>query len=638
MTRRRAIALAAVWVLPSLLLLGYAWVVYARWRIDLPTPLSPEARSAVVGSLRGALGEAGATAPSHPELARRLPGDGPVVASLFLDGVIVARTEGYGKTIAEATHAAATVATMHPAIKGLDAAARARARWKVDVVVGRGPIDRSNAIVELVALHPGVDGLGVTVERGADDPTLLLLPDEMFLEGLLAKKPLTAMVPDVGMGVEFDRADAIFARRAKLDAPGWKAEHRRYFRFRTDAFVEVPGDAAPPLQLSRGLPYGPPVTPATLEAAALAGARYLVAHLSPTGRYVYEQNLTTGRGTNPQGGAYSLPRHAGTTYFLAEVYRHTKAEWLREPIERAAGHLDELVEAGGCAVTLPGGIKGACVIDRGEKTANLGSTALGVVALAEYQRATGDQRFLPLATALTEWIVWMQRDDGSFRHLYNVPKQLRDDKTMLLYFSGEATLALARMYEVTGDVRYAKAAERGLDWLVGWYDFFMGGFLYGEEHWTCIAAEALAPYVKKAPYLDFCNGLADFWGKSQARPGDYPDQPDLVGSHNLTPFVMPQNTPAGSHSEARISTYLLGKYHGHPSAALRHDILETLGYLLRQQIRLDNDYAVPPAARGLGGIAGNPVDRTVRIDYVQHVCSAFIRAVELAEEEAAATH
>jgi hypothetical protein len=41
-------------------------------------------------------------------------------------------------------------------------------------------------------------------------------------------------------------------------------------------------------------------------------------------------------------------------------------------------------------------------------------------------------------------------------------------------------------------------------------------------------------------------------------------------------------------------------------------------------------------ARGFGGVMGNPVDRVVRIDYVQHVCSAMIRAVELAEEEEAA--
>jgi hypothetical protein len=105
----------------------------------------------------------------------------------------------------------------------------------------------------------------------------------------------------------------------------------------------------------------------------------------------------------------------------------------------------------------------------------------------------------------------------------------------------------------------------------------------------------------------------------------------------MTPFVMPHNTPAGSHSEARISTYLLGTYHQQPSAALRREILETLHYLLRQQIRPDNDYAVVAKANGLGGVPTSPVDRMVRIDYVQHVCSAMIRGVPLAEEEAAAS-
>jgi hypothetical protein len=123
----------------------------------------------------------------------------------------------------------------------------------------------------------------------------------------------------------------------------------------------------------------------------------------------------------------------------------------------------------------------------------------------------------------------------------------------------------------------------------------------------------------------------------QPHPGDHPDQSDLVGSHGVTPFVMPQNTPAGSHSEARISTYVLGKHHGRADHSLRGEILETLGYLLRQQIRPANAYAVAAAANGVGGIASNPVDRTVRIDYVQHVCSALIRGVALAEEAAGRT-
>jgi hypothetical protein len=636
-TRRRALALAAVWTLPSLVFLAIVASVYGTWRIHVPPRLGADARTAVIATLRAGLEGRAIPEPQHRELARRLPHDGPVAASIMLEGRMIARLDGYGSTIAAATRAAAELMGHHPALQQLDPQQRAAAEIKVDVVVGRGPIERDHPVLQLVALHPGLEGLGVTL---ADDKNVksLLMPDEMFLLGLLAKKPLTSLMPEVGMGVDFAKADQILAQRVAADLTKWKDRPRRYYRFRTDAFVEAPDRAKPPLPLYRGIPDGPPVTPETLRAAALDGARYLVAHLGPNGRYVYEQNLITGNATDPlKPGPYSLPRHCGTTYFLAEMYRITKEPWLREPIERAFAHMSELVEAGHCNRTLPDGTELECVVDKGADWTNLGSTALGVVALAEYQRATGDTRYLALATKLSNWMLWMQRPDGSFRHRYNAKTQQVDDKAMDLYFSGEAALALARMYTVTGDERYAKASEKALDWLVGWYDFFVGGFLYGEEHWTCISAEALAPYKKKWAWLDFCNGLARFWGESQPHPGERPDQQDLVGSHIMTPFVMPQNTPAGSHTEARISTYLLGRYHGHPSPALRREILETLHYLLRQQIRPDNDFAVVPKANGLGGVPQNPVDRTVRIDYVQHVCSAMIRAVELAEEEAKAS-
>lgn len=50
MTRRRALALAAVWILPSALLLAYVAVVYRTWRIEVPPRLGPDARAAVVAS------------------------------------------------------------------------------------------------------------------------------------------------------------------------------------------------------------------------------------------------------------------------------------------------------------------------------------------------------------------------------------------------------------------------------------------------------------------------------------------------------------------------------------------------------------------------------------------------------------
>jgi hypothetical protein len=344
---------------------------------------------------------------------------------------------------------------------------------------------------------------------------------------------------------------------------------------------------------------------------------------------VYEHDLATGSQTDPVRGQYSMPRHAGTTYFLAELYRITKEPWLREPIERAFGHLSELLAAGHCGGRLPDGTEFDCVLDRGEKVSQLGSTALAVVALAEYQRATGDTRYVPLATKLAAFLLWMQRADGSFRHIYDPRRRAPDESSQQLYYTGESALALARMYALTGDARYAAGAERALDWLVGWYDFFAGGFFYGEEHWTCIAAEAIWPAVKKPAYREFCEGYAEWSRRGQPAAGDVPGQDDLAGAYDATPFVVPYNTPAGSRTEAMISTYLLGVHHGVPDARIAGQIRLTLQYLLGQQLRPDNDFAAIGAADG--GIPVSAIDHTVRIDYVQHVCSAMIRASELVE-------
>src|SRR6185295_10875750 len=112
----------------------------------------------------------------------------------------------------------------------------------------------------------------------------------------------------------------------------------------------------------------------------------------------------------------------------------------------------------------------------------------------------------------------------------------------------------------------------------------------------------------------------------QANPGDHPDEDDFAGAYVFTPFLVPYNTPAGSRTEAMISAYLLGKHHGTPDRRIAAQIAAALQYVLGQQIRPDNDYGV--RGDGDGAIPGTPIDRNIRIDYVQHVCSAMIRASE----------
>ncbi len=640
MTRRTRLAIfAAVVVVPPVALMIYAYTVYARYHIEEPSRLGADARREAVAIVRASVEQREVPVPAHPELARSLPHRGPVVASIWLDGKMLARSDGFGDTVADALYESARVLPTHPGMDKLrnDPAAARRARIKIDVVVGRGPLGPGGW--RAISLNPGKEGLGVTL-NGERDVTLL--PYDLVVLRLLQVKQPINFIKDFKAGLDFERAEMMLAKYAALPPGGYGEASRSYFRFRTDTFVERPEGSRdqPPLPLIRGLPPGPELTVENLRAAAIQGGRYLVAHLNDKGRYQYEVNLVTGLGTDPSNerGPYSIPRHAGTTYFLAELYRHTGEEFLREPIERAFAHMVELVEAGGCSGTLPNGKEFACIVDKGQKVASLGSTALGVVALAEYRRATDDPRYDDLLRKLGEWILYMQRDDGSFRHLYNIPDKQPDDESMLLYFSGEASLALARLHVVFGDPRYIEATEKGLDWLVGWYDFFVGGFFFGEEHWTCIASEAAYPALKKDAYRVFCDDYGAFLRRQQPVEGENPGQGDLAGAYTFTPFYVPNNTPAGSRSEAMISAYLLGRHHGKANPEIRRQVLRAMKYVLRQQVTEDNAWGSVAATNPVGALTASGIERTVRIDYVQHVCSAMIRSVELLEEERASTN
>src|SRR5207302_1437288 len=82
-----------------------------------------------------------------------------------------------------------------------------------------------------------------------------------------------------------------------------------------------------------------------------------------------------------------------------------------------------------------------------------------LVAAAEYQRTTGDARFLPWMRELAGFLRYMQLPDGDFRHFYQPDRDLRDEKTRAPYYSGEASLALARFAALLPDgADYAAAA------------------------------------------------------------------------------------------------------------------------------------------------------------------------------------
>ena len=76
--------------------------------------------------------------------------------------------------------------------------------------------------------------------------------------------------------------------------------------------------------------------------------------------------------------------------------------------------------------------------------------ALGLLALAEYRIASGDDRFDEAARQVADFLVSMQKEDGFFYHDW-YPERGIDRELMKLYASQQAVFALARYAKAVGD-------------------------------------------------------------------------------------------------------------------------------------------------------------------------------------------
>src|SRR5581483_9734519 len=203
----------------------------------------------------------------------------------------------------------------------------------------------------------------------------------------------------------------------------------------------------------------------------------------------------------------------------------------------------------------------ACVGGADQTTVDIGATALALSAAAEYARATGDHQFDAWARRLANFVRFMQKPDGDFCHLYRADTRQRDTETKLLYFSGEGAFSLAKLAQIpSGPVEPADAdaLDRALEYLTfTQYDFFAGKFFLGEDHWTCLAADAgwdLLPDAHRRRYARFCDDFAGFLRRTQFRDGDgvVAGQPDFAGAYGFSPLLPPHATPVGSRSEAML--------------------------------------------------------------------------------------
>ena len=472
-----------------------------------------------------------------------------------------------------------------------------------EALVGEGPIVVHPEAAFALSFVPGTDGVAATV----GDHTEYLTPDDL-LSHQGYDKGIELKSLGFKAGVDVPLVLALLADQFAMTVPDLM-DRARFERIRV--VRSVPGEAPK-------APIEPDtLTQGAVRDGALAAARFLARGVDDQGRFRYMVDAPTNR-TLP---GYDWPRHAGATYFLAQ-----------------AAALSGDRDVGGAALRAAGWLRDHAMADCGphkcigdDRVVDVGSTALGVIAFVEIARAGLDARYANLVRPLTAFLRAQQRADGEFMHEYDRDAS-RPIDIQLLYYSGEAALALSRAASLTGDAADRDAASRALAHLVGpGWSFFGSRYYFGEEHWTCQAMEDLWDAAPDPRALDFCLRWQAYNRRLQYGPHDSPFDAD--GAYGLGPLVTPRLTPVGSRCESGIATLDAASRAGAAVPAselsrLDDQMRRSLALLLRHQVGTASAIpryllAAPDAVDG--AMPASQVDWQLRIDFAQHTGSALIR-------------
>ncbi len=469
--------------------------------------------------------------------------------------------------------------------------------------VAEAPLTSFSDTVLALSFVSGHDGVAATL--GAQ--TAYVTVDDLLLANAY-DHGVTVSALTLTTGTNAAVVWALLAQRLHASVPELRA-HASLRRVRFER--STPRNPASPWAVATG----ETVTHEEVEGALLDAARYLARGIHDDGRFRYMVDALTGRSLP----GYDWPRHAGATYFLAQAAARSHEAEIAMACLRAASLIRDsaLVSCGGAR----------CVGD-GDR-ADVGSSALALIAFVEIARTGLDPSYAALVGKLATFLRSQQRQDGEFMHEYDRASGHPVD-VQYLYYSGEATLALSRAHLVTHDPADLEAATKGLAHLVGpAWSFFGDRYYFGEEHWTC---QAMADLWDRAPdpkALDFCVRWQRYGRRMQYGAGETPYDAD--GAIGVSTLITPRLTPVASRCEAGVATLGVLERTGaeEEAAALDRQLRRSLALLVRRQLRPGTAHLFRDPALVYGAMPGSEVDQELRIDYAQHGGSAMSRWLDL---------
>lgn len=229
------------------------------------------------------------------------------------------------------------------------------------------------------------------------------------------------------------------------------------------------------------------ITKEEVEAVIKNASKYLANMIKKDGQFVYGYRAIT----NKELSSYNILRHAGSVWSLIVCYDENASDRNERKvvINRAMDYLINQIKQRDEDTSY--------VIVGDDNEIKLGGCAIPILAMCEYAQKFEDSKYIETAKKLGNGILTMQKDNGSYVHIINANDYQVKAEQQTVYYDGEATFALAKLYGITKEEKYLEAAKKAIQYFIDHnYEQYC-------DHWVAYSVNEITKYVDNDSYYKF---------------------------------------------------------------------------------------------------------------------------------------
>lgn len=178
---------------------------------------------------------------------------------------------------------------------------------------------------------------------------------------------------------------------------------------------------------------------------------------------------------------YNIVRHASSLWSLICRYRLSPDQTLAEKIHKTIDYMlsQVIYDSDGRAY----------LYEEKDDEIKLGGCGLAVVALTEYMEVFEDDRYKDVCCALGQGILsLLDQASGEYYHVLN-GDFTQKEAFRTVYYDGEATFALCRLYGLTKNHIWLDAAQSAVD------HFIQADYTQYKDHWVAYSMNEITKYI-----------------------------------------------------------------------------------------------------------------------------------------------